>query len=140
MISSLPTRHSTRVVGASHPKRMPSRKSLQAARQRKKELDTSSTQPQTLSESNSLSPPPSDAPPLEFPFSPTPMEPPSDEEDFPDSIAASVRTTRSTTGKRKSDVTSDNSDADVRAPARKKPGPKPKPKTVDPTSDADHSE
>ncbi|KAJ6469090.1 hypothetical protein DFH09DRAFT_1294557 [Mycena vulgaris] len=35
---------------------MPSRKSLQAARQRKKELDTSSTQPQTLSESNSLLP------------------------------------------------------------------------------------
>ncbi|KAJ7659893.1 hypothetical protein B0H17DRAFT_1145195 [Mycena rosella] len=68
------------------------------------------------------------------------MEPPSDEEEFSDSIAASVRTTRSTTGKRKSDVTSDNSDADVRAPTRKKPGPKPKPKTVDPTSDADHSE
>ncbi|KAJ7704824.1 hypothetical protein B0H17DRAFT_1175407 [Mycena rosella] len=109
--------------------------SLDAARQCKKELDASSTQPQTPSESTSLS-----APVLEFPSSPTPMEPPSDQEEFPDSVAAPVRTMRSTTGKRKSEVTSDISDAELGAPARKKPGPKPKVKTVKPASKVDSSE
>ncbi|KAJ7200189.1 hypothetical protein GGX14DRAFT_400871 [Mycena pura] len=116
---------------------MPSRKSLKAARQRKKGLDTSSTQPQTPPESTSLSSQAagSDAPALEFPSSPTPIEPPSDDE-FP--AAVLLRTTRST--KRKSEVTSDTSDVDLAAPAKKKPGPKPKVQPVKPSSENDSSD
>jgi hypothetical protein len=119
---------------------MPTKKALQAARQRKKGLDTSSTQPQTPSESTSLSSESlfPDAPALEFPSSPTPMEPPSDDKELPASIAVPVRTTRS--NKRKSEVTSDISDADLVAPAKKKPGPKPKVRTVKPSSEVDSSE
>ncbi|KAF8146371.1 hypothetical protein K438DRAFT_1869801 [Mycena galopus ATCC 62051] len=90
---------------AIQPRWMPTQRSLEAARQRKKALHTRSTQPQTPSESTSLCSPTSDAPALEFPSSPTPMEPASDDEEFPDSIAVPVRSTRST--KRKSEVTSD---------------------------------
>ncbi|KAJ7847794.1 hypothetical protein B0H14DRAFT_3453499 [Mycena olivaceomarginata] len=97
---------------------MPTKKSLQAARQRRKELDTSSTQPQTPSEATALSSPRSDVPALEFPISPTPMEPPSDKEEFPASVAVPVRTRQST--KRKSAVTSDISDAELARPAKKK--------------------
>ncbi|KAJ7720971.1 hypothetical protein DFH07DRAFT_784241 [Mycena maculata] len=83
------------------------------------------------------------------------VPPPDDDSDFPDSVAVPVRTTRST--KRKLEATSDISDADLNAPAkkrwgpkpkvtlsgpeskpklpRKKPGPKPKPKTEDIDSD-----
>ncbi|KAJ7233354.1 hypothetical protein C8J57DRAFT_1532473 [Mycena rebaudengoi] len=116
---------------------MPNKQSLQAARQRKKRLDTNSTQPQTPSESTSLPSPPSNAPALEFPSSPTPMERPSDDEEFPASIPLPTRTTRST--KWKSEVTSDISDADLAAPAKKKPGPKPKVQTVKPSSEVESS-
>jgi hypothetical protein len=117
---------------------MPTKKSLQAAHQHRKELDTSSTQPQTPSEATALSSPHSDVPALEFPISPTPMEPPSDEKKFPASVAVPVQTRQST--KRKSAVTSDISDAELTRPAKKKPGPKPKVWTVDPDSEVDSSE
>ncbi|KAF8123370.1 hypothetical protein K438DRAFT_1822552 [Mycena galopus ATCC 62051] len=84
---------------------MPTQRSLEAARQRKKALHTRGTQPQTPSASTSLCSPTSDAPALEFPASPTPMEPALDDEEFPNSIAVPVRSMRST--KRKSEVTSD---------------------------------
>ncbi|KAJ7934677.1 hypothetical protein B0H13DRAFT_1854973 [Mycena leptocephala] len=125
-------------VVSTQPRWMPSRKSLQAACQRKKGLDTSRTQPQTPSESTSLPSLLSDVPALEFPSSPTPMEPPSDDEELPASIAVPVRSTRST--KRKSDATSDISDADLAAPAKKKPTPKPKLRAVKPSSEVDASE
>ncbi|KAF8178330.1 hypothetical protein K438DRAFT_1769524 [Mycena galopus ATCC 62051] len=117
---------------------MPTQRSLEAARQRKKALHTCSTQPQTPSESTSLCSPTSDVPALEFPSSLTPMEPASDDKEFPDSIAVPVRRTRST--KRKSEVISDTSDADLAAPAKKKPGPKPKVQPIKASSDVDYSE
>jgi hypothetical protein len=138
VISSILTRHSTSIVSATQPWCMPTQKSLDAARQRKKALHTCSTQPQAPSESTSLCSPTSDAPALEFPSSPTPMEPASDDGDFPDSIAVPVRRTRST--KRKSEVTSDISDADLAAPAKKKPEPKPKVQPIKPSSEVDYSE
>ncbi|KAF8143467.1 hypothetical protein K438DRAFT_1783765 [Mycena galopus ATCC 62051] len=100
-------------------------KSLEAARHRKKALHTSSTQPQTLSESTLLCvPTTSDTPALEFPSSPTPIAPPSDDEEFPDSIAVSVQITHQT--KQKSEVILDISDADLTAPTKNKPGQMPK--------------
>ncbi|KAJ7749867.1 hypothetical protein B0H14DRAFT_3513522 [Mycena olivaceomarginata] len=66
------------------------------------------------------------------------MEPPSDKEEFPASVAVPVRTRQST--KWKSAVTSDISDAELAQPAKKKPGPKPKVRTVDPDSEVDSSE
>ncbi|KAF8153658.1 hypothetical protein K438DRAFT_1778109 [Mycena galopus ATCC 62051] len=65
----------------------------------------------------------SESRPLEFPSSPTPMTPPSDDE-FPDSLTVPGRNTRST--KRKSDVASDTSDADIVPPPKKKPKAKKK--------------
>ncbi|KAF8146038.1 hypothetical protein K438DRAFT_1870704, partial [Mycena galopus ATCC 62051] len=77
--------------------------SLDAHRQRHSApVDAHPKIPQTPSESTSLCSPTSDVPALEFPSSPTPMEPASDDEEFPDSITVPVRSTRST--KRKSEV------------------------------------
>jgi hypothetical protein len=103
---------------------MPTKKSLQAARHHRKELDTSSTQPQIPSGATALSSPCSDVPALEFPVLPTPMEPPSDEEEFPASVAVPVQARQST--KRKSAVTSNISDAELAQPAKKKAGTKTK--------------
>ncbi|KAJ7934535.1 hypothetical protein B0H13DRAFT_2305628 [Mycena leptocephala] len=69
---------------------IPTRKSLEAARQRKKAPHTSSTQPQPPSESTLLCSPTSDAPALEFPSSSTPIEPHSDDEEFLDYIAVPI--------------------------------------------------
>ncbi|KAJ7348232.1 hypothetical protein DFH08DRAFT_959653 [Mycena albidolilacea] len=65
------------------------------------------------------------------------MKPPSDEEEFPASVAVPVWIRQST--KRKSAVTSDISEAELARPAKKKPGPKPKVRTVDPNSEVDSS-
>jgi hypothetical protein len=67
------------------------------------------------------------------------MEPPSEsDDDFPTSIAVLTRAMRSS--KRKSEATSDGSDADLARPAKKKPGPKPKAKAAKPSSDGEDSE
>ncbi|KAJ7250962.1 hypothetical protein C8J57DRAFT_1238832 [Mycena rebaudengoi] len=88
------------------------RKSLAISRQRKKELDNN--QSETLPEpSPTFSRSKSESRPLEFPPSPTSMEPPSEsDDDFPTSLAVLTRAMRSS--KRKSEI----------------PGPKPKAKAA----------
>ncbi|KAJ7938741.1 hypothetical protein B0H13DRAFT_2301381 [Mycena leptocephala] len=119
---------------------MANKKTLADARERRHPPDTNSqpgthSLPETRPEFSPLSSTGSKAP-LEFPSSPTPMEPSSSEDELPSIIVLPVRTTRST--KRKLAVDSETSDVDVPAapPAKKKPGPKAKAKN---TSDVENT-
>ncbi|KAJ7925344.1 hypothetical protein B0H13DRAFT_2570980 [Mycena leptocephala] len=119
------------------PRIAPSKTSLVAARKRKKELAALKAQADPLPASSpgpALSPAHSESRPLEFPPSPTPMAPPSDDE-FPPSIVIPTRRTRS--AKRKSDVASDTSDVDGTPPPKKKPV---RAKTATKVSDVEDSE
>ncbi|KAF8151176.1 hypothetical protein K438DRAFT_1778835 [Mycena galopus ATCC 62051] len=128
---------SMRVISATHPQQIPTQKSLQTTCQCKQELDTRRTHPQTPSELTSLFSPRSDEPALEFPCSPIPMEIGASFGHQRILSAVAFRTTPTT--KRKSEVTSDISEADLAAPAKKKPGPKLKVQTVKPSSEVNSS-
>ncbi|KAJ7122385.1 hypothetical protein C8R44DRAFT_981519 [Mycena epipterygia] len=112
---------------------MPSKASLAAARDRKRDLASADrAQAVTRLQASlrvSLSPAPgsdhTDTGPLTFPESATPMEPPSDEEN----TVPTDRITRSK--KRKSDAVSDVSDAEEAVKPKKKSGPKPKAPILD---------
>ncbi|KAF8183487.1 hypothetical protein K438DRAFT_1766776 [Mycena galopus ATCC 62051] len=127
-------------MSATQPQQMPTQKSLQTARQRKQELDTSRTHPQTPSEFTSLFSPPSDEPALEFPCSLIPMEIGVSFGKQRILSAVAFRTTPTTkrksedrnqkvqTVKPSSEVNSSKPESDPKC-AKKKPGPKSKPRS-----------